>query len=73
MPAIRHNQELCLIDATDLFPRDLTLFSSLFLIILAKLNQVNAGVLSSSSYVDPVGFFPGGNYFVFRQNKSYTY
>jgi hypothetical protein len=26
-----------------------------------KLNGVNAGILITSSYVDPVGFFRGGN------------
>jgi hypothetical protein len=35
-------------------------FGLTYLSILAKLNQVNAGVLISSSYVDPVGFIRGG-------------
>ena len=33
------------------------------------LTSINVGFLTTSSYVDSVGFFCGGKYFVFLQNK----
>jgi len=36
---------------------------------MTKLNGVNVGILITSSYVDPVGFFRGGNFYCSRQKS----
>jgi hypothetical protein len=37
--------------------------------ILTKLNGVNVGILITSSYIDSVGFFRGGNFYCSRRKS----